>query len=81
MAKATVDETKPRDIMKMNKSQGLYFTTRSMTAFSDKKSKEYQTGMNIPAHQVSGFLTALLDGSLVRLANAFKDNKWKEVKL
>ena len=59
----------------------LYITTPSMVAHSEKKDKEYQASILLQEHQIQPFLTAMKDGSLMKLAKAFIDNQWQDTKL
>jgi hypothetical protein len=61
--------------------QMLYFTTPSMVAHSETKGKDYQASILLQAHQIEPFLAAIKDGSLVKLAKQFIENKWSETKL
>jgi hypothetical protein len=66
-------------MMKFNKSNGIYFTTPSMKAYSDKHNKEYQCGINIPQVYAIPFINALKSGEFQKLAEKFLASGANEV--
>lgn len=65
--------------MKLNKSNGIYFTCPSMKAFSAKTNKEFQTGINIPAYQAPALVNAIKSGEFQKLIEAFAKNNFNGV--
>jgi len=59
----------------------LYFSTPSMVAHSESKGKDYQASILLQEYQIAPFLAACKDGSLMKLAKAFMDNRWSDTKL
>lgn len=55
----------PTRTIKMNKSNGLFFSDPCMQAFSVNKNKNYQAGINIQAYQLDAFVAVLNNPELL----------------
>jgi len=71
---------KKKAMVKGNKSNGVFITHPKMQAFSDKKGKNYQCGINLQAYQLEAWNFLINDAEMLSMVKEFFKTGREQIK-